>query len=274
MRRFLKENKVNITISDNRYGFHNPSVKAIFITHQLYIKTAFGSTVESLLQRLNYHFIERFSECWVPDYAGEENLAGLLSHPAKLPSLPVKYIGPLTRCYKKETAVKNELLILLSGPEPQRTLLENILLQQLKDYRAPVLFIRGLPGDIHSAAESSVERLCGDITTSASPQMSPDEGGDSAAAASNQLRFYNHLPSEELNDAMNASRLIIARSGYSTVMDAMQLGKRCIFIPTPGQSEQLYLANYLAQKKCCIFYEQHNFSLPKALEAAGIDVIN
>ncbi len=160
----------------------------------------------------------------MPDYAGEENLAGALSRRLKCPLLPVVYIGPLTRCYKKETAVNNELLILLSGPEPQRTLLEDILLRELQNYHEPVLFVRGLPGDGKS------------LTTF------------------NQVRFHNHLSSKKLNDAMNASKLIIARSGYSTIMDAMELHKTCIFIPTPGQSEQLYLAEYLSGKKRCISF--------------------
>jgi uncharacterized protein (TIGR00661 family) len=246
--RFLKKNQVTITISDNRYGFRHPSVKAIFITHQLYIKTPFGASAERFLQKLNYHFIEKFSECWVPDYRSENNLAGILSHPAKLPATSVTYIEPLTRCYKKEMAIQNELLIVLSGPEPQRTLLENLLLHELKDYHNPVMFVRGLPGV--APAESPSGDVCGDIGLLTSSQSLPKGTLRKETINSfNQIRFYNHLPSGELNDAINAAKLIIARSGYSTVMDIMQLDKPCVFIPTPGQSEQLYLAEYLAQKK-------------------------
>lgn len=266
LRHFLKENRVDLTVSDNRYGFRHPSLKAVFITHQLYIKTPFGAAAERLLQRLNYYFIKKFTECWVPDYPGHDSLAGILSHPAKLPALPVMYIGPLTRCYKKDIPVKNELLILLSGPEPQRTLLENILLRELRDYHEPVLFIRGLPGERNRAPSPQQQNTSAEtsyVTTAAFPKTF------------NQVRFHNHLPSEEMNDAMNASRMIIARNGYSTVMDTLPLNKPCIFIPTPGQSEQLYLAEYLAAKQKCIFYHQTNFSLQKALEAsARIDIID
>ena len=234
---FLKQHKVDMTISDNRYGFWDPSIKSVFITHQLYIKTPFGAIAERLLQKLNYRFIEKFDECWVPDYVGDENLAGILSHPAKLPAIPVRYIGALSRCYKKETTgqEQHDLLIVLSGPEPQRTLLEKMLLRELKDYHKPVCFVRGLPG------------------------------AETVLKAFNQIRFYNHLSSEELNDELNSCGLLIARSGYSTVMDIMQLGKPCLFIPTPGQSEQQYLATYLSAKKRCIFFNQEDFCLKKAL---------
>ncbi|HJU45466.1 MAG TPA: glycosyltransferase [Chitinophagaceae bacterium] len=259
LKRFLEANKVDLVVSDNRYGFRDSSVRSVFITHQLYIKTPFGSLAERWLQRMNYGFIEKFDECWVPDHEREENLAGILSHPGRMPAIPLRYLGPLTRCYKKDIPVKNELLILLSGPEPQRTLLEDILLRELKEYHEPVLFVRGLPA---KPCRNSGAGYSGDPA-------------ETSIESFNGVTVYNHLPSEELNEAMNASRLLIARSGYSTVMDAMQLDKQCIFIPTPGQSEQLYLAEYLSAKKRCVFFEQHDFSLRKALNAAaGIDIIN
>ncbi len=233
---FLSRNHVDLVISDNRYGLFSRGTSSIFITHQLNIRSFFKAAGESLLRKMNYYFIERFSECWVPDYKGAINLAGALSHPARLPSIPVAYIGPLTRLHPTDTVQTKRLLILLSGPEPQRTILETILLQQLREYHEPVVMIRGLPG-VRQELPSF-----------------------------NQVTFYNHLRSQEINEMVNAAGIIISRSGYSTVMDMMALQKKCVFIPTPGQTEQLYLAKYLALQSHCLFYPQHAFSLNKALE--------
>src|SRR5205085_1156719 len=120
---------VDLIISDNRYGLYHPKIHSVFITHQLHIKTPFGKGADRMLQKLNYRFINRFSECWIPDYPGKINLAGILSHPFHKPSIPVNYIGPLSRFqFRTGTKMKNRLLIILSGPEPQRTLFEKILL--------------------------------------------------------------------------------------------------------------------------------------------------
>jgi UDP-N-acetylglucosamine:LPS N-acetylglucosamine transferase len=124
----------------------------------------------------------------------------------------------------------------LSGPEPQRTILENSCLRELRHYKKSAILIRGLPGE------------------------------KGTIAAFNGVTIYNHLPSQELNKAVNASRIIVSRSGYSTIMDILPLEKSCVFVPTPGQSEQIYLAEYLSQKKYGKCYYQNNFSLLQALE--------
>lgn len=233
---FLKVQKIDAIISDNRYGLYHTSVPSVLITHQLTIKTPVGKLGEGVLRKLHFRFIKRFSECWVPDFEGEKNLAGELSHLKTAPPFPVKYLGPLTRFVKKEEVLRYELIILLSGPEPQRTLLEEICVRELQDFQGPAVLVRGLPGD------------------------------ENPIPSFNQVIIYNHLPSEQLNRAINESKIVISRSGYSTVMDLFALNKRCIFIPTPGQTEQLYLAKYLSQQKYCMFFHQDNFSLKKALD--------
>ncbi len=88
LRRFLKENKVDAIIADNRYGFSSPNIPSIFITHQLTIKTSAGNLADQMLQKLNYLFIGKFAQCWIPDFEGENNLAGNLSHPKNYPKCP------------------------------------------------------------------------------------------------------------------------------------------------------------------------------------------
>ena len=106
--KWLKEQVVKYgfeaVISDNRYGLYHKNIFSVFITHQLYIKSSLGKWSEKMLQKWNYKFINRFNECWIPDKEGENNLAGELSHPEKLPSIPTTYIGPLSRFVRKDSS--------------------------------------------------------------------------------------------------------------------------------------------------------------------------
>lgn len=238
LQEIVKEHNIDGIISDNRFGFYHHSVPSVFITHQLLIKTSFGKMVNGLLQKINYNYINRFSECWIPDYETENNLAGELSHPCKKPSIPVRYIGPLSRFQKMDGTEKN-VLIILSGPEPQRTLFENILMKQIKKYKQPLVLVRGLP----------------------------DEKNE--LKVPENISVYNHLPSEELNQKMAEASFVMSRCGYSTVMDLAMMKKKSILIPTPGQTEQEYLARHLMKKKFALCVDQKKFQLKTALELAG-----
>lgn len=228
---FLKNNSINAVISDNRYGLFHHKVTSVFITHQLLIKTSY-SFIEKILQKINYKYIKKFAMCWVPDEKGQVNLAGKLSHPAIFPAIPVTYIGSLSRLEKHiGTEQKSSLLIILSGPEPQRTFLEKLILAELINFKGKVLLVRGLPG-------SSTELFAADNVT-----------------------IKNHLGSKELEKAFNECEYIISRSGYTTVMDICKLKKKSILIPTPSQTEQEYLAAHLQKQNWCVSVLQRNFSL-------------
>jgi len=236
---FLNEEKVNAVISDNRYGLFSPKTTSIFITHQLRIKTVFGKKIESIIQQMNYKYINQFSQCWIPDFENEHSIAGDLSHPKKLTAMPMRYIGCLSRFKKINTAIiNNSLLIILSGPEPQRTILEKLLLNQLESYTGSAIFARGLPGENKKL------------------YVAPN------------IKVFNHLPATELNKIMCESEFVICRSGYSSIMDIIKLGKKSIVIPTPGQSEQEYLADYLFSKKIVYRVNQKDFLLNDALNNA------
>ena len=234
----IKTHHIDGVISDNRFGLSNKNIPCAYITHQIKIKTNYRLT-EYIIQKIHYHFINKYNTCWVPDNEGKLNFAGELSHPAVLPKTSVKYIGPLSRFEKNETEIKYDLCIILSGPEPQRSLFEKIILQQLKIFNGSVFIVRGLPGNLHQIELKSTN-----------------------------IEIKNHLPTSELNTVLLQSKMIISRSGYTTVMDLIKLQKRAILVPTPGQTEQEYLARYLHDNK--IFYSapQHNFSLLDELKKA------
>ena len=239
LKKKVKELGFDAIISDNRYGLYHKKVPCVFISHQLLIKSPWKWT-EKILQMQHYRFINRFTECWVPDLEGTINLAGDLSHPHKKPKPPLQYIGHLSRFINTGTAEKkNHLLIILSGPEPQRSIFENIIINQVSRYNGSATILRGLPASV------------------------------SFIPSTDSIHFYNHLPAEELNQEMEKAAFVIARSGYSTVMDAKALKKKCIFIPTQGQTEQEYLAGNLFKKQFSFSALQRKFSLDSALEEAG-----
>ncbi len=231
LEKVIDEHKIDIVFADNRFGLCSKKAHCIFITHQLLIKTGNGFT-EKIAQLINYKFINKFNECWVIDEEKENNLAGELSHPRKMPLIPTKYIGALSRFKKYTVEKKYDIVAVLSGPEPQRSIFENILLTQMQNLKIKIALVRGLPN-----AENILN--------------------------AENIKIYNHLPAKELNELMLASKIIIARSGYTTVMDIAVLQQKAIFVPTPAQSEQEYLAQYLSNKKYCIFANQMGFSVEK-----------
>ncbi|HSZ85117.1 MAG TPA: glycosyltransferase [Puia sp.] len=238
LKRFLAKERVDVVISDNRYGLFSSEIYCVFITHQLRIKVPFGKKIENIIQRINYQYINKFSACWVPDFENEPSLAGDLSHPAKLTEKNIRYIGCLSRFKKLDAKIAaDSLLIILSGPEPQRTILEKILLNQLQSHPGKVTMVRGVPDKKEKPANSNIT-------------------------------VYNHLPTTELNKIICESEFVICRSGYSSIMDIVKLEKKSIVIPTPGQTEQEYLADYLFRKKIVFSAQQKDFLLNDALNNA------
>lgn len=238
LKKVVETYKVDAVISDNRYGLYSTAVPCVFITHQLTIKAPI-QFAEKLLRNINYDYINRFTSCWVPDEKGSDSLAGELSQPPELPSVPVNYLGPISRLNTLNGGNNHyDILVLISGPEPQRTALEQKLLQQLKSINKKVLFVRGLPG--------SNEKL---------------------ETASN-IAVANHLNVAALEKAMASSAIVISRSGYTTVMELCRMQKRAILIPTPGQTEQEYLATYLQQKKWALAADQDLMDVGELLKKA------
>jgi len=235
----MREHAFDIVISDNRYGLHHPAAKCIFITHQLAIQVPAHKKLFHFIQKKNFKRINQFAECWVPDVQAGVSLGGALSHPAQLPSIPVKYIGLLSRfSLAQEKTDEQGILILLSGPEPQRGILEEILLDQLQGVKDNIVFVRGLPGETVQMANLP------------------------------SVTFYNHLPAKRLQQEMMKAKLVISRSGYSTCMDIIALQKKAILIATPGQTEQEYLATYYMEQNLALSVAQHNLQLAQNISEA------
>lgn len=225
----------DLIISDNRPGFFHPAVPSVYITHQLYIRTGF-SLLDRLAQTIHYRYIQSFNACWVPDLTDQNGWAGRLSHPHKMPSVPVTYIGPLSRFKRLPSTTKYRIAFVLSGPEPQRSILEANILQQVPSFSDPVLLVRGLPDN-----------------TKPLPDSPPN------------LTVFNHLQAADLNQAMADADILVLRSGYSSIMDLAAMHRTAVLIPTPGQTEQEYLAEYLSREKGFQMLHQKAFSIQAIL---------
>ena len=239
LKNVVKEHNIDIVISDNRMGLYHKQILCVYITHQLTIKTGNHFT-ENIAQKIHYYYINKFKACWVPDVEGDFNLAGALSHPAIMPKVPVTYLGPLSRFDKKDAEIKYNVCIILSGPEPQRTVFEKIILGDIETMQEKIILIRGLPQEVKN------------------PEFN-----------NSSIEIKNHLPAEELSTIIQQSKIIISRCGYSTVMDLVKLQQKAILVPTPGQTEQKYLAEYLQEQKLFFSVDQENFSLPEAIKNAA-----
>ena len=225
----IKQYKIDGVISDNRFGLYSKKVPCIFITHQLKIQTP---SFSKILRYFNYQYINAYNCCWVMDDE-KINLAGNLSKPNTLPN-NTHYIGIQSRFVKQEIKKEYEFLGIVSGPEPQRSILEKGLILALKNRKERSIIILGKP-------ELNTSNQIGNLT------------------------IKSHLDAVSLNIVISQSKLIICRSGYSTVMDLAKLGKKAIFIPTPGQTEQEYLANYYMTKNISFTQNQKEFNLDLAI---------
>lgn len=215
LKKIISDYNIDYVLSDNRFGFYHERVHSVFITHQLNIKAPFFS---AWINEMNKRYIHCFHEVWVPDYESATNrLSGELTNYKDI-RIPVKFIGPKSAlAHLPEVAWKEkqyDYLILLSGVEPQRSILEKLLLQKFSASGKQIALVRGRAG------------------------IRPEQ-------------HYPHITQKdvaygmELKQMILASDTIICRSGYSSLMDLHELNmKKLILIPTPGQTEQEYLAEY------------------------------
>jgi len=244
LKRIVSELKPDIIISDNRFGFFHRYVYSVFVTHQLRIAfPRFLRFLEPVAVWLNRQIISRYDLCLVPDYPGKVNLSGRLSHDVKLPE-NVFYTGPFSRFripYKGEIFMNLPPLyhcLILSGPEPQRSLLFKKVSSVLQGIHLVVLSGTPLGSDLKDRHG---------ITVITNPETAT------------------------MRHAITGSKMVISRAGYTSVMELVSLGKGGVIIPTPGQTEQEYLGQYLNGRYGFVTLKQNNLSgLNEACQKAEV----
>ena len=238
VKKIVDEYAIDIIISDNRFTCLTDDTYNVYITHQLTVKSAFG---EKIATEVHKRYYERFNEVWVPDAEGKRNLSGRLGHDTEA-EVPVKYVGPLTRFHPPELLnmrpKKWWLVAMLSGPEPQRSILEKKLLAELAKFTEDTLLVRGIPGE-----ESDQEHPYPHVT------------------------MVNHLADRELEEELLSTQFVLCRPGSSTLCDLSALGISPIVVPTPGQTEQEYLAAYHASERKVVNAPQRKFNLSEAVRS-------
>lgn len=221
-------------ISDQRFGIRSADLPSVIITHQVF---PFTPLAQAALRKVNRSRLMRFDRCWVVDHAHAPGLAGDLAHGSALPT-NARYIGALSRMHHavQEEGASYAVVAVISGPEPQRSMLDDLLTAQLRDLPGKHLLVQGLPGEPRT-------EVIGNLTKVA------------------------HLNATALNARLMGAKAIITRTGYTTLMDLEALGRSAILIPTPGQPEQEYLGRLHGTGGRHVVRDQFGFDLRSALEA-------
>jgi uncharacterized protein (TIGR00661 family) len=234
VKKWISEFDLQGIISDNRLGVYSKKIPSVLMTHQLNVLSGKTTWISS---KLHQYFIKKFTECWIPDKKENQNLTGKLGH-LKNSSLNLKYLGPLSRLEKIDLPIKYDLMVILSGPEPQRTFLEQKLIKEIQSFDGKILFIKGI---IESEQKTDQDE---------------------------NVSYYNFMTSSEIETAFNESKIVLCRSGYTTVMDLAKLQKKAFLIPTPGQFEQEYLARRLKRNGFLPYAKQDDFVIKNLSEVS------
>ncbi len=231
-------------ISDNRLGFYHKKLPSVYISHQLKLMLPFA---RNIISAWHHNYIRRYDQCWVPDVEGANSLSGEMTQGVN-PGIPVHFLGALSRFSVNDPPIESQRIYqscsILSGPEPQRSLLEAKIIDQVRGLPGRHLLIRG------QMTDQIVTRKMGN------------------------LEVIDFLSGEELVQRIQESEIVISRSGYTSIMDYSVLGNKGLLIPTPGQPEQEYLARYMLSKGWFYYNDQKMLDLaldiPKALSYNGL----
>ena len=230
----VKDYNIDAVISDNRFGCWSENVHSVFMTHQLHIQTpSLFKWTYPLINKINNNYIKHYDELWIPDNENEPSLSGILAHPADVKT-KTSYIGLLSRFLSdiQDDEKDIDYLVILSGPEPQRTIFENIIVRQAHEVEGRIVILRAKPNQ-------------NDL-----PYNIPDN-----------VTFFNHVDDDFFVELISKAKNIICRGGYSSLMDLISLNRSAYLVPTPGQTEQEYLADYLTKKGLFNSCRQKNFKL-------------
>jgi len=240
VQRIIRSYGIDLVISDSRFGLRSSRCTCVIITHQLALIPPGGNhtPLSAIANAVNRWLLRRFHHCWVPDDAQYPGMAGKLSHPDTMPR-NVKYIGPLSRFHTMPTPTQpheegSDILCIVSGPEPQREIFLNTLMAQLHHLKVSTTIVAGTPG------------------TPVNREVPP------------HVRLYPHLNDNDMLAAIRRAKMIVSRSGYSTIMDLRCTGGQALFVPTPGQTEQEYLATLCADQGIALVQSQGNINLKEA----------
>lgn len=208
----------DIIISDSRFGAYSKKAKSYIIIHQLRLSNFGGKPTEWIAQQIIKRLLKPFETCLIPDHEGTNNLTGAISRP--IDGIPYLYTKPLSRFPIDGVELplpRYNILVIVSGPEPQRTKFENIILKLAASSSKNIMLFRG---------------------TKSAPEINTVPN----------IKVFDFAGDSMFQSLVHNCDLIITRAGYSTIMDLYALKKGAVLVPTPNQPEQEYLAKWLNGK--------------------------
>ena len=237
--RLLRRHQFDRVISDNRFGIRTSKVTSFQLAHGLrFIAPRRTAIVELFMEYIYYRCFGPVTQLVVPDFA-DDGLSGELSHNLRLlESHRINYVGILSGIRRLEVEEDLDCYVSISGPEPQRSIFEDITLRQVYDIPGRVVVSLG----------------------------KPEEAGRSWN--NGRATIYAYVNRHQQQMLMNRARMVVSRSGYTTMMELAELGKPALYIPTPGQTEQEYLASYHRQLGSYYSVPQARLDLPRDLAIA------
>jgi len=230
---FRKENlfvkkiskEYNFIFSDGRYWIYDKNTPSFLLSHQLSFSMPNRLlSFQYISDLVNQRHFKKFQKIFVPDYKDvNQNLAGKLSHPRKINKINHKYIWILSDFHDWKDLILDEKIDYLFT-------ITGYLLKQKKSFLASLL---------EEAKKLKWKKvfILGDISSSYKKELE------------NNITVYSYLSSKEKKKFFNSADVIISRTGYTTIMDLVELEKKAILFPTPNQTEQEYLADYLLKKE-------------------------
>jgi len=243
VRRLFRRRQFDLILSDNRFRVRSRRVPSFVLTHQLRFMTPPGlEAFERVTEFFNWVYLRPFERIIVPDAAdAAENLSGRLSHDLRYlrRSRRVYYAGPLSSVRRMDGAQDVDLFLSISGPEPPRTQLERTILEKVQE----------VEGD----------RI---VVALGKPEVTETREIDG------RIEVHGFLDRPRQQEMLNRARFVVCRSGYTTVMELAELGRKALFIPTPGQTEQVYLGNYYEERGYFHTVDQYDLDLPRDIEKA------
>jgi UDP-N-acetylglucosamine:LPS N-acetylglucosamine transferase len=220
--KLIDEEGIDIIFSDGRFGVYSKKKPSFFLTHQTQFHMhPLNVWFSPIANYFNYRKFQKFDHIFIADFEEEKySLAGKLSHARFLKKLPHSYIGILSSLEKKDIPVDIDYLFTISGFLTEyRDSFIKVLYEQAKSLPGEKVFILGDPY---------------------SKKVNRDE--------ENNITIYDHVSGDERADLFNRARVIVSRCGYTTLMDVVELSKKALLVPTPNQSEQVYISSRLKKK--------------------------
>lgn len=222
IKKIIRQKNIDVVISDNRYGLNFKGLDCYIVTHQICPRLPEKMKIFQRISDFVFKAVlKRFKKVLIPDLETGFSLTGKLGADSSDEKKFVK-IGILSR-FSSENKIKltkkYDYLILISGQEKQRTVFENFLLKKISKTDKKILFVRG----VFSSQITELKDF-------------------------NNVKILNNLTGKDLMQAILESETVICRAGYSTICDIMALNKKAVIFPTPGQTEQEFLAQRLNKK--------------------------